>query len=151
MITKQEFDSLYSDEITKKQYNQIVEKIDIRFVEIIKILFPNKSKYSWFCYGNDIESFSPEDYKEDIQVCGENLNNDDFFDCYDCGYFPTRWLWEDFEKEYKQDISQFRLEKEKVKKAAADKRKLLKEKKIEMKAIIQSKLTKEELKYISFK
>lgn len=54
MITKEEFDSLYSDSITKKEYDAIIAKIDERFEEICeKFLHPIRgSNHAWYDYGN---------------------------------------------------------------------------------------------------
>lgn len=51
MITKEEFDSLYTDEITVKKYNEIIKKIDKRFAEIC-ISFLDLTSQGWFDYDN---------------------------------------------------------------------------------------------------
>ena len=56
-ITKEEFDSLYSNNITKKNYDIIISKIDERFSEIIRKIIPNLNRKGWYDYGNcDYES-----------------------------------------------------------------------------------------------
>jgi hypothetical protein len=152
-ITKKEFDSLYSDDITKKEYDRIINKIDNRFSEIMMTLLPNPTK-GWFDYGNcnyDSEEsggyFDPHWYKEEIEIGGECSYLPDPFG----EYIPTRWLWEDFQVEFAKEKAGHRkaLEIAKTKKKkAAEKLKLKKEK---LRKSIEKKLTKEELKAIKFK
>jgi len=75
-ITQEEFNRLYSDDISKKEYDAIIAKIDARFSHIMLTLVPSlKKKKGWFDYGNcnyDSEVsggfFDPEDYKKFIAV-----------------------------------------------------------------------------------
>lgn len=164
-ITKEQFDKLYSKDVSKKEYDNIISKIDERFAEICnKILLKNPRR--WYDYANcDYNSensngyFDPEEYKLEIAIGGEYASLPEPFYSYpyedknsyleNC--FPTRWLWEDFEKEFKTQVKKYKLEILKEKEMAKNKRLELKNKKSEFKKIIQSKLTKEELKYIKFK
>jgi len=149
-ITKEEFEKLYSDDITKKEYDRIISAIDVRFVEIMKVINKTKPSSCWFDYDNlDYQGeesggyFDPEYYKEDIGFGGECLNIPEPY--YDS--FPTRWLWEDFEDEFKREVETFqkqeKLKKEKEELKKAEKQNLIKQ--------IKSKLTKEEWAIIKFK
>ena len=151
MITKDQFDKLYDDNISKKEYDFIIQEINKRFSEICKNILKIKPNYGWFDYGNcsyDSEQsggfFCPVDYKEFISIGGENIS------CPDWLYepeIPTRWLWQDYTDEIKQ-LKEEHHENEKLKKQKVNKKKqdinsLIKS--------IKSKLSKEELKIISFK
>lgn len=154
-ITKEEFDKLYTDDITKKEFDRIIRKIDDRFGEIYLTLNPDIKKRGWFDYENcNYESevsggyFDHIEYKEYIGIGGEYSELPMPYE-YE---IPTRWLWEEnFGVEFKKEVSEYEktieLKKKKVK-VAEDKRKLKKEK---LQKSIAQKLTKEELKIINFK
>lgn len=154
-ITKEEFDSLFSIDITKRKYDEIIDRINSQAFEIFKEILTLQNRdyknFYWFDYDNfDPDGpdgfFDPEKYKENIFFAGDFKQ----FPVYG-NYFPTRFLWEDFEsevlKETKEAIDQQKKEnQEKIKK--------IQEKEEKRKKIIesiQSKLTKEELKLIKFK
>lgn len=157
-ITKQEFDKLYDNNISKKEYDSIIDKIDDRVSDIVHIMVPNATKgNNWYAYGNvdyyDENSggeFDPTEYKKYIEIGRSCSLPGPYDDEYD-NYFPTRWLWEDFEEEFKKETSQYNSNQEKEKDRKKKQREELKLKKEQFKSIIQSKLTKEELKYIKFK
>lgn len=163
-INKEDFDKLYQDDITVKEYNRIIVLIDNRFGEVVLLIEPKMNQgYNWFVYGNyDPESkmddgeFDLAEYSQEIPIGGRNCG---LKKPYDLGidnmsFIPTRWLWTDDEsiiKEYNEEVEKSR-EKD-VTKAEHSKLKSLerKRKKQEFKTLIESKLTKEELKYIKFK
>jgi hypothetical protein len=151
-ITKEEFDKLYSDDITKKEYNGTINKINDRFLEIITTLVPDIK--GWFDYGNcsydsDISDgrFDINAYKETIYLGGEGYELPEPF----IDYIPTKWLWEDFKSEFKKEVADYKekikIQKERAKKTAQAR----KEKRKILKVSIRKKLTKEELKVIKFK
>lgn len=157
-ITKEEFDSLYSDTITKKNYDEIIAKIETRFIEICGKIVRKTDKYrGWFDYGNcgydGDESrgyFDPKRYRNYVEIGGEWINlieplAEDFDLC-----FPTKWLWEDFEAEvatitqnYKTIVAQRRKEH-----TAATKQR--KAEIAKLKASIKKKLSAKELKIVKF-
>lgn len=149
MITEKEFKSLFDDTITKKEYDEIIRKIDNRFSEICQELFCKNNK-SWYDYDtggyeeNNEGRFIPEIYKEEIFIIGENIEPPPGLDYG----FPTSWLWNmDYKNEVKQ-IKESYLESEKKKK----KQKQIRLEKINLlKNSIKNKLTEEELKIIKFK
>ena len=156
-ITKGEFDSLYSSKITKREYDSIIGEIDSRFSEIVLKMKPDLEREGWFDYGNcnyNSENsngyFDIDDYNKYIDVGGEGANlpqpYEDWGNC-----FPTRWLWQDFEEEFKKEVEKYKKEKESKKSQGKIKRYELKQRKAEFRTIIESKLTKEELKYVCFK
>lgn len=154
-ITQEQFKSLYSDDITKKEYDRIIGLIDDRFAEICdKFVIRKPSKASWYDYGNveyDVEDsrgyFDPQSYNETIEIGGEWIDPPQGYD----HSIPTRWLWEDFETELAETIAA-------AVKAAEEAKNKKKEQKIEkdkrkqkLQESILLKLTEEELKIISFK
>lgn len=155
MITKQQFDSLFSDNITRKQYDTIIQQIDERFGEICeKFLRKRNKSRAWYDYGNlYIEDeyseghFDPDEYKEYIEINGEWIEPPAGFDFS----FPTRWLWEaDWEKEMKKISEDYETQLE-ARKAKEKKRRETRQQQVELlKASIKAKLTPEELKIVKF-
>lgn len=161
-MTKEQFDRLYDENISKKEYDSIIADVDKRFGEVVLLIQPNICKGGWFVYGNydynsekDEGYFDPSDFQTDIDIGGEfNFPEPYCFSDQGNGYIPTRWLWtEDTEilKEYNSKIDRAKQLKLKEKNDAKSKRAELKVRKAKFKTVIQSKLTKEELKYITFK
>ena len=154
-ITKEEFDSLYSDSITKKNFDAIMQKIDKRFGEIVEILIPKMPQRGWYDYGNcsygrDDESggyFDKDDYKENIVVGGEYARLPLPYD--NC--FPTRWLWQDFEEEMKLAVDKYKEEFEKLKIANKQRYIAAKAKKDLLKKQALAKLTEEECRALGFR
>jgi hypothetical protein len=150
-IKKEEFDEIYNDNITKKRYNEIIEKIDKRFCEIVDFLIEKHDNRGWFDYGNcDFNKdgyFDPDLYRTTIHIGGQHLEIPLPYS-YE---IPTRWLWEDFKEEMKYGIEYFeRKEKEKKLKEKTIKDKTKKKNK-ELRESIKSKLTKEEFSILKFK
>ena len=162
-LSKDEYLKLYSDDTPKKEYDRIITKIDERFGEVVLLIHPTiTSGRGWFVYGNynynderDEGFFDPQEYENEISIGGECEFPEPYcFTNEGNGYIPTKWLWADNKeilKEFSQEIKKCKNEKLKEKKLAQQKRADLKERKSQFKQIIQSKLTKEELKYIKFK
>jgi hypothetical protein len=156
MITKEQFESLYSDDITKKQYDAIIELIDERFGEICSKFLVNKNANFWFSYGNaswddqdDEGYFDPEEYRENIRIgCDCDCTNPPAGYDYE---FPTRWLWEENWQEEMQKVSKEYTEALELKKKKAKEKKETRKKEVEaLKASIKSKLTPKELKIVKF-
>lgn len=153
-ITKEQFDSLFDENIKKKDYDHIISLIDQRFGEICEKFLVKKNKHgSWYDYDNasyededSRGSFDPVDYKNDVGIMGEWIEPPPGYDLS----FPSRWLWEDFEEELKQEIENYKklelLKKETAKKKKEEK----KEERNRLHAQIKQKLTPEELKTIKF-
>ena len=156
IITKEQFKSLFGPNIKKSDYDTIISKIDKRFSEIVVTLKPSiVNGGNWFVYGNydyrsenDEGHFDPHQFEDNISIGGENNGLNIPFD-YE---FPTKWLWEsDYLVQYNKEVELFKLKEEQRKDLEKAKKQVKVNKKLEMKQVIQSKLTKEELKYISFK
>ncbi len=158
MITKAQFDSLFSEDITKKQYDVIIAEIDKRFHEICKKFIHKESGSDgrgWYDYGNvsyDDENsegyFDPEEYKENIQVGGEWIDTSPGYDAE----FPTRWLWEEnWEEEMKQTSEKYKQEVLAEKQKKKQQRETKKQQAEILKRSIKAKLTSEELKIVRFK
>lgn len=151
-ITKQDFDKLYDENISKREYDRIINLINSRFEYIMLKLIPeyNRGSKFWYDYGNgsidgDISGgfFDPKQYSENIDIINAELPLP-----YEDTGIPTRWLWEDFEHEMKLAIQKAKLEETKRNlQAEADKREQ-EIKKIEMHLQIKSKLSEEELRYV---
>lgn len=119
MITKELFDRLYSDSITKKEYDQIVEQVTGRVNVIVRKMRKPHPNF-WWDYDNcsyEGENsngyFDPQEYKEEIGIGGEWVN---FPEPYDDGNFPTRWLWqENWEEEFHAHVTKYQSDKIKEK------------------------------------
>lgn len=150
-IPKADFDKLTSDSITKKEYDKLVESIHSRVNEIVMVMC--NGKYKWYDFANEDGEgkpgwFDPIWYKKEVELTGSFT----FPAPYDNPpYFPTRWIYEDFEDEFKKTVEENGelIRKQKAEEKA--KREARKIKKLEMMKIIKSKLSKEELRYIKFK
>jgi len=144
-ITQDEFLSLYSDTITKKNYDAILVKITDRFDEIIR---KNSISFQWWDYNNESEDrqgcFEPNTNRADstIEFHGD-FKLPEPFDYR----IPVRWLWEDYEEEFKAEVKKYQKKEEEKK----EKLKLVWENKKNLIKQIKSKLTKEELTLINFK
>jgi len=156
-ISKEDFDKLYSDTVTKKEYDQIITKIEARFNEIMETIWPSaKRPYkAWYDWGNcEYEGensngyFDPKDYKENIEIGGECVNLPEPYSNCGSPYFPTRWLWEDFEDEFKAEVAKEKAKEEAAKAAAKQAAENSKAKKQQLMDSIKSKLTTEEFKYV---
>lgn len=149
--------------ITKREYDAIIEEIgervDYVWHELLKI---SGRRLNWYAFQNDIEyddgdgssggSFDPETDGEFIELSGDYASREVDGD-FATG-FPTRFLWTDDDIWTKEVLNHIAQNKAKVKTAKqAEKQKTELAKVARTKAIesIKSKLTKEELKYVSFK
>lgn len=157
IVTKQEVEMLLSGDVTIKKQTEIINKIDTRFSEIVKMI---KLNNEWFDYGNcDYDSqdsngsFDPVGYKDVIYVGGYvNLKEPFHSHLYNEPGFPTWFLWDDnLEQTIENMIDSYNHEKEIKKIEQKNKRIKRKAKLAELQESIRSKLTKEELKAITFK
>jgi len=152
-LTLEEYQSLYSDKITKGEYDRIIDKIDKRFLYIMETIC---TRLNWYDYDNGWKEtnghFEPNKYHANrnsyINFDGEYTLPPPYNTCPD---IPIKWLWEDFEENFKKEVSDFKTQKEHEKIKLKNQRIELKAKKVAMKRLIQSKLSKEELKFIKFK
>lgn len=154
-LTQEEVLSLGSDDITKKNFDTIMEKIDARFSYVLgKAMSLMDRRVDWFDFENVDESeegrgvFDPEDYAENISFVGKfAIPKDTLYP----ESIPTRWLWENFEDALVAEIATHaqKVASANMKKAQADK--VAKEKRDAVVAQIKKKLTAEELSYICFK
>ena len=154
MITKSEFEELYNPNITKIKYDNILKKIDERFVEICKKFLTKTNRNAWFDYDTGYinregtNTFEPNKYKEYIPIMGEYISPP-------CGYdlsIPTRWLWEpDWETELRAEVQKNKIEKTRQK-IQRKKKEAVKNQKIKsLQNSIRTKLTKEEFSIIKWK
>lgn len=151
MITEKQFNSLYSNTITKKRYDTIIELINQRVDEICKKFL--SSNGGWYDYDNRYDEtdgfFDPEMYKAYISFDGTRKPP--------VGWemeFPTRWLWTadgEWEKEMLQVSQSYKQNLEIAAQKSKDRREKLKTSKQTLIASIKSKLTPEELKIVKFK
>lgn len=154
MITKQQFDSLYSPDIKKSEYDLIISEIDDYFAKIIRLIKKPKTN-EWFDFDNTPGEentrgyFDPKEYKTEIMIGGNYSLPDPYYLS-----IPTRWLWtnkEDILKEYKEKVQEYIEIRNRNKELAKQKNKEKKEYRATLINQIKSKLTKEELKIVSFK
>lgn len=101
-ITKEQFLSLYSDTITKKEYDSVINKINNRVDEIVEFCFYKKPNKFWYDYNNEDGEhrpgfFCPKKYNENIGVYINNGMPKFPYYFADGDIFPVNWLWEDFE------------------------------------------------------
>lgn len=145
--------------VTKREYDAIIEEIGDRVDYIWKTLLKSsRRKLRWYAFQNDVYDdggngsdggcFDPETDGEFIELSGDYASREVDGD-FATG-FPTRFLWTD-DDVWKQEVLNHIDQNKKLKESEKQKVELAK---IEHKKIIESiksKLTKEELKYVSFK
>ena len=114
MITQEQFLSLSSDTITKKEYDALIEKITLRCDYIVRKCLQKEIETSgsedhfWWDFDNrawDLDgNFINDGYFDEK----EHQNAVGFYfetDCLSFGAFPTKWIWsENFEDELKEDM-----------------------------------------------
>lgn len=169
MIAKERVNKLCDYNISKREYDEIIDEINNRvskiWREICKI---SKRRVKWHAFRNDVElgagpiwraygstggSFDPRADVEFIELGGDYDYDYDRDGDYAHGFY-TRFLWTEDEV-WKQEVIEtiesnkrkFEIEKQKKK----EKELTVKAERDRIVAIIKSKLTKEELKYIRFK
>ena len=153
-------EKLTSDEITKKEYDEIIALIAERVNEIWRFICEvSNRKLDWWAFQNDLSlgngngstggEFDPENDADEITIEGLNKYWHNPYYAYNEG-FPTRFLWEDYRTEVTQHVASCkeRVEADKVKKIKIDKK--AKEEKDRLVKSIQAKLTPEELKIVKF-
>lgn len=164
MITKENIDSLLSDDITKKEYDRLIELINQRVDEIWKyILKVSNRKFGWYSFSNDHEYdngngsdggyFDPKEDSEYITLIGDFNSFRGISEFYDYhNGFPTELLWKTDWKEIIDHETSEAIRKDEEKKIL-EKSKILEKKERKEKLIesIKNKLTKEELSVIKFK
>lgn len=156
-LNKEEFLSLFDEDIKMKEYKRIIELVDARFAYIMYTLFKLSGIDShWYDYDNEREEgengyFDPVSYKERTGFTGSfgdpKLDNSYIED----ENFPTRWFYEDFEKEIIDDITERKRKEEEKKEKERKKLEKAKAHKEKIIASIKSKLEPHELACITFK
>lgn len=163
-IKQSDIDLLSSDDISKKNYDQIIKSIDDRFGYVfLKFMEIVGRTVDWFDFDNEGGEytrgyFDPNEYKDEIMITGSyDHDHKSINSFYDSDAIPTKWLTYDFEEELLADFSKHQanekvLNEEKIKINRLKKSEwdsdTAKTKK--MKELIKSKLTSEELKYVKF-
>lgn len=163
IIPQERVFKLNDSNVTKREYDAIIveigERVDYVWRELMKI---SRRKLKWYSFQNDRYSgdgdgsdggyFDPAIDDEFIELNGDYAMRDIDGD-FENG-FPTRFLWTENDV-WKQEVLNHIVQNEakikaaeKTKKKNAELSKVARTKAIES---IKSKLTKEELKYISFK
>lgn len=71
IIKKEEFDKLFDGNITVREYNEIISKIDLRFQEICHLFLQKRDKTRfWFDYYGE-QGFVPSNNLNSIEITGE--------------------------------------------------------------------------------
>lgn len=122
LFTEQEAKDIFSEDITVKRYKELKDKANERFcyimTQIAKIV---GREIVWFDFDNEGGNedspgyFDKDLYDEQITFVGEIkiTRNKDFIHYDDS--FPTKWLWNNFEKDLENEVQNF-VEEEKKKK-----------------------------------
>lgn len=159
IITEERVLKLNDPRITKREYDAIIgeigERVDYVWRELLKI---SGRKLNWYAFHNDVYDgegngssggrFDPEIDGKFIELSGDYTSRG--FDGVFAYGFPTRFLWTD-DNIWQQEVLNHVDQKKKLREAEKKRAELAE---IEHKKIIESiksKLTKEELKYITFK
>ena len=154
-LDKAEFDLVYDENISRLSYEKLREKVISRIGYIWnKILEIQGRKLSdWYDFDNgdrgNAGEFDENRYSEEVTFYGqfESLKYESSFS----HGFPTRFLWEDFEDEVMETDKREKGEDEQRRVNAKLKMESRKKRLLELRKVIESKLTKEELSAINFK
>lgn len=159
-LTKVEFDSVLSEDISVKQHKVLLSNITERFIYIVnKIDKLTEREMEWLDYDNEegenhLGSFDPHLYDKEISYVGDfSVLTKNRMTTYD-RRFPTSWLYNDFEDQLKNEVEQH-------KQAISDSQQKTFNRSNEIRKIantiedvqaqILAKLTPEEKLYIQFK
>lgn len=162
IIPKSVIDKIISGEATLKEFEEYKNKINARFCYIIQTISKIKNyEINWFDYDNlalddEINGFfDPSRYKDNIYFVVQYYNKRTFdyknhnFNLYE-NSFPTSFLYSDFEdlvssqyQKFKDDIDNSILKENQIKKEFNQNYNKMVEQ-------IKTKLTKEELAYVTF-
>ena len=163
-LIKEEFELIFSEDITIKLRKELLEKINKRFEYIIPKAFDLLDvKVGWYDFSNESEEangwFDPDRYNRGVTSfrC-EHDNTDCEHSFVDTWQFPNSWYYEDFEEDFLEEVANFD-KKRKEREALAKKKRLEKKKKKEsflkkaaaFQESIRAKLSEEEMKYSTFR
>lgn len=161
-MKKETIDKLSSPDITKKEYDLIITEIAGIVNDIWNFIIKESgANLDWWAFDNDQQlgggngstggEFDLIKYKDFIQIIGQNTIWKQYDNPYNQG-FPTELLWDnDWRNTIFKKINKSLEIAAAKKKSDKQKREKRNKKRPEIKKIIQSKLTKKELKYIKFK
>lgn len=158
-LDKDEFEKYITGEMrTKDAKNYEKDQLVKRFYYIVhKIGQITGFKVDWFDYDNEggedyPGSFDIDSYQENIGFTGHFIHDKNLkerFEDYDTE-FPTKWMTEDFEAQLKKEVKDFEKDLNQAN-ATAHSQKLAKKAEADkFQASIRSKLTEEEMAYITF-
>lgn len=149
-----DYERLFDEDIKRKDYANILEQIDVRFDYVFcKAMEILERRIGWYAYGNvadgedEAGEFDPDIYSDRIEFAGDIRGKT--YGLYE-NDIPTSWLFEDFEAQLKIEFVTRKaqlVDEEKEAKQKKDARKLRRKDVI---SSIKSKLTAEELSFISF-
>lgn len=152
-MTEDEFNKIYDPNITKRDYDTLKSEIEKRVSDVVH-LFGN----SWYDFGNSWGEkdgfFDENEYAEYIDVITPRNLPAPYVSDSGGGLIPTRWLWTDNNtilSEIANAIRAAKIKEEKEKAKAKAYRENRKAYLKQMADAIRTKLTKEELKCITFK
>lgn len=155
-LTQEEFHNLFDEEVSVKEKNLAVKKIEKRFDYIMQKMGEIIGfTIDWYDYDNAGEDtdtpgyFDSDRYGSHIRFLGKFYYKNDYFKKYQ-NEFPTDWLKDDFEQVLKKEVAEFKKQQEDVenkKKADAELERQLALELAEKQKQIMEKLTPEERCY----
>jgi hypothetical protein len=111
-LTEEEFLKLYDDSISHKEHKDIISKISDRINFMLREVMATYVSWWDFSNGNeDIDGY----FEPEIYGPADNIELSGTFDIpkpYNYTDFPIRWLWEDFEEEFKSDVENCKKQEE---------------------------------------
>ena len=119
MITIADFQKLLNNQCSTQEYKRIQQEIDCRFSYIVRKLEKQLNwNVIWFDYENEdmIEGevikgfFDILKYKNYIYFKGEIIKDNEYENFKYNSKFPTKWLYEDFERSLEEDVKKYKVE-----------------------------------------
>lgn len=163
-ITRELVEKTADENIPRKEYNAILAAISLKADEIWRYILDQSGRnLGWYAFENDVSygrgngssggNFDYNNDKDFIEFVGEYSSFGDVSDFYQYeSGFPTRFLWEeDYQSEVINHITEAKALAEAAFLARKAKKQEKKDRQKTIRASIESKLTKEELSFITWK
>lgn len=157
MVTKEMIEKLKDENITRKQYNEIQDKISARADEIWRYICQvTHRRLSWWDFSNGMEEntgfFDSTEYADEVLVQGGYDYKNDIYSMGVGDGFPTYYLWTpNYQEVVLQELEAFKQQQKDEAARRKAQREARKERLKILHASIREKLTKDELKSITFK
>lgn len=159
-LNEHEFNELFNNNTSLKRHAELTEKINERFNYIVKFIYDTaQATVDWFDYDNGYNEtnghFDYNSYQHNIGYTGEfifnnNINEKFLYDKDFIHRIPTKWLKENFEVEFKNELTEYVETFNQKQQQEKKEKQNIKDNIQNIRSSILSKLSDEEKCYITF-